>query len=455
MSYEQTLTAVKRNFEKLGIGLGYVQLDSWFYPKGPAAGWSDNGNGIFEYMAAPSLFSAGLGKFQQALGAPLITHARWIDPSSPYRATYQMSGNVVTDPRYWDMVAGYLATSGVATYEQDWLDDKAQADFNLTDEEAFLDNMAAAMSRRGLTMQYCMASPRHFLQSSKYSNLTSIRTSADRLGRDRWTDFLYASRLASALGVWPFTDNFNSTETVHMLLATLSAGPLGIGDPVGSMSAANLLHAVRQDGVIVKPDAPLVPTDASFGAMAHSVDTPQIASTFSDFSGLRTTYVFAYTQGSNTQATVRPADFGYTGRTYVYDYFAHNGQAVDASSQVAKTIAGDALYLVLAPIGPSGMAVIGDADQFVTMGKKRIASITDDGEIRVTVAFASGETARVITGYAPVPPQVQAVEGGIGPVSYAATTGIFAAPVAPGQTGSATIVIRKGREPRRPIGRGE
>jgi hypothetical protein len=101
------------------------------------------------------------------------------------------------------------------------------------------------------------------------------------------------------------------------------------------------------------------------------------------------------------------------------------------------------------------MAVIGDADQFVTMGKKRIASITDDGEIRVTVAFASGETARVITGYAPVPPQVQAVEGGIGPVSYAATTGIFAAPVAPGQTGSATIVIRKGREPRRPIGRGE
>ena len=38
-------------------------------------------------------------------------------------------------------------------------------------------------------MQYCMASPRHFMQSSKYSNLTTIRTSADRLGRDRWTRF--------------------------------------------------------------------------------------------------------------------------------------------------------------------------------------------------------------------------------------------------------------------------
>ena len=87
------------------------------------------------------------------------------------------------------------------------------------------------MARRHLTMQYCMASARHYLQSSKYSNLTTIRTSADHLQRDRWTDFLYASRLASALGAWPFTDNFNSGETSQLLLATLSAGPIGIGDP--------------------------------------------------------------------------------------------------------------------------------------------------------------------------------------------------------------------------------
>ena len=149
-----------------------------------------------------------------------------------------MSGNVVTDPAYWETVAAYLANSGVATFEQDWLADKAHTDFNLTDGDAFLDNMAASMDRRHLTMQYCMASARHFLQSSKYSNLTTIRTSGDHLQRDRWTDFLYASRLGSALGAWPFTDNFISAETSQLLLATLSAGPLGIGDPIGSINGA-------------------------------------------------------------------------------------------------------------------------------------------------------------------------------------------------------------------------
>src|SRR5262249_1671463 len=162
---------------------------------------------------------------------------------------------------YWNNVAAYLANSGVATFEQDWLADKAQTEFNLTDGEAFMNNMAAAMEGRNLTMQYCMASPRHFLQSTRYNHLTSIRPTADRLQRERWTDFLFTSRFASALGIWPFTDNFPSTETTHMLLATLSAGPVGVGDPVGQLSASNLLRSVRRDGVIVKPDVPLMPID--------------------------------------------------------------------------------------------------------------------------------------------------------------------------------------------------
>ena len=236
MTYEQTLAAVKSDFDQAGIPLGYLQLDSWFYPKGSGAEWTNNGAGIYRYEAAAPPFMSGLARFQQNLGVPLITHARWIDSSSPYHTLYKMSGNVVIDPAYWETVAGYLANSGVATFEQDWLDDKAHTDFNLTDGAAFLDNMAASMARRNLTMQYCMAAARHFLQSSKYSNLTTIRTSADHLERDRWTDFLYSSRLASALGAWPFTDNLLSTETSQLLLATLSAGPVGIGDQIGSIN---------------------------------------------------------------------------------------------------------------------------------------------------------------------------------------------------------------------------
>jgi hypothetical protein len=441
MSYEQTLAAVKADFDHAGIQLGSMQLDSWFYPKGSIAKWDNNGAGIFQYVAAAPPFMSGLARFQQSVSVPLITHARWIDASSPYHTQYKMSGNVVTDPSYWETVADYLANSGVATYEQDWLADQAHTDFNLTDGDAFLDNMAASMGRRHLTMQYCMAGARHYLQSSKYSNLTTIRTSGDRMQRDRWPDFLYASRLASALGAWPFTDNFLSTETVQLLLATLSAGPVGVGDPIGSLQASNLLRAVRTDGVIVKPDVPLTPSDASYAAMASGTDTPQVGYTWSDFDGLRTNYVFAFTHGSNTQATFKPADFGMNTPVYAYDYFAGAGGLLDPSDQIQKTISGDALYMVLAPVGASGIAILGDTDHFVTMGKKRIASITDRGVARVSLTFAPGETSRVITGYSPVAPVVTAIEGTAGTVTYSDSTHLFRVPVTVGHNATASIRI--------------
>jgi hypothetical protein len=444
MSYEQTLDAVKLDFDRAGIPLGSMQLDSWFYPKGSGRAWSNNGAGIYEYVAASPPFLSGLARFQQNLGMPLITHARWIDASSPYRTQYRMSGNVVTDPAYWETVAGYLANSGVTTFEQDWLNDKAQTDFNLTDGDAFLDNMAASMGRRHLTMQYCMASARHILQSSKYSNLTTIRTSGDHLQRERWTDFLYASRLAGALGAWPFTDNLLSRETSQLLLATLSAGPVGIGDPIGSIDAANLLRAVRRDGVIVKPDVPLTPADASYSNMAHCTDTPQIAFTWSDFGALRTNYVLAFKQGgTNPLATFSPSDFGMHGPVYVYDYFAGTGQLVDSSETIQKQISDDALYLVLAPVGPSGIAIVGDTGQFVTMGKKRVTGLTDSGAAHLTVTFADGETSRVITGYSPVAPAVLAGEGStIGQVAYDQATHLFRVPVMAENSRGATIRIQ-------------
>ncbi len=443
MTYEQTLQSVKANFDGMGIGLGYVQLDSWFYPKGAGASWSSNGQGIYEYVAADPPFTDGLGGFQGQLGVPLVTHARWIDSSSPYRQSYRMSGNVVLDPAYWDATAGYLANSGVATYEQDWLADKAQTAFNLTDGAQFLDNMAAAMARRGLTMQYCMASPRHFLQGSRYSNLTTIRTSADRLGRSRWNDFLYTSRLASALGMWPFTDNFCSSETTHLLIATLSAGPVGLGDALGSFNAANVLRAARRDGVIVKPDVPLTPIDAAYVNMAQAADTPQIDAAYSDFGALRTWYVFGYTQGGNAAVHLRPADFGASGRVYLYDYFAGTGRLVDAADAVDGAVTGDALYWIAAPVGPSGMAVLGDLDQFATMGKKRVTALSDDGRVHLTVAFAAGESARTIRGYSPVAPEVQAVEGTVAGVTWDRATRRFAVTLAPGESGTAAVEIRR------------
>ncbi|HXT37104.1 MAG TPA: hypothetical protein VN837_16135, partial [Chloroflexota bacterium] len=168
LGYAGTLLAVRRMFQRLRVPLGYLQLDSWWYPKGSTTTWQGSGllrGGIYRYVAAPALFPQGLARFQRQVGLPLIVHARWIDPSSPYRRQYRMSGNVITDPRYWQQTAAYLSQAGVITYEQDWLGSFAHAAMNLSDPAAFLDQMAAATQARGISLQYCMPLPEDLLQT--------------------------------------------------------------------------------------------------------------------------------------------------------------------------------------------------------------------------------------------------------------------------------------------------
>src|SRR5581483_6895160 len=144
--YQGTLESVAKDFAGKGVPLGYMQLDSWWYPKGSSDSWQGNGTnrgGEYTYRAAPALFPNGLAAFHQQLGLPLITHARWIDTSSPYRQQYTMSGDVITDPSFWNSTMSYLKSAGVVTYEQDWLSAQAQPNYNLNDPNAFMGNMAA------------------------------------------------------------------------------------------------------------------------------------------------------------------------------------------------------------------------------------------------------------------------------------------------------------------------
>jgi hypothetical protein len=351
-----------------------------------------------------------------------------------------MSGNVATDPQYWRDVSVYLAGAGVGGFEQDWLADKAVTAFNLTDADDFLDNMASAMGQQGIGVQYCSAATRHFLQSAKYANVTTIRASEDRFDRTRWTNFLYASRLAGALGVWPFTDVFLSSETANLVLATLSAGPVGVGDRLGAIDAANLARAVRADGVIVKPDVPIVPIDRSFWNDSGNAQAPIVAATYSDFGGIRGWYVFVYPRGDDTLARFRLSDVGLTQPAYLYDYFAGTGRVVGPGDWLDETVT-DFHYEVAVPLGRSGMALIGDTGHFATLGKKRIAAQTDDGALHVTVAFAAGETSRTLRGYAPDAPSAVANAGSVSEVRYDPATGLFAVDVMPGADGTAAIDI--------------
>jgi hypothetical protein len=84
MSYPATLRAVRDDFAAHGVPLGYIQLDSWFYPKGPSADWYSRDGGIYGYFAAAPPFAGSLAAFQKAMAIPLVTHSRWIDPDIRY-----------------------------------------------------------------------------------------------------------------------------------------------------------------------------------------------------------------------------------------------------------------------------------------------------------------------------------------------------------------------------------
>jgi hypothetical protein len=145
---------------------------------------------------------------------------------------------------------------------------------NLTDQDSFLDNMEQALDQVGIVTQYCMPLPKHYLQSTKYQNLVSTRVSNDRFNRNRWKVFLYGTRLASSLGEWPWSDVFKSSERNNLLLSTLSAGMMGVGDAIGSADKVSIQRAIRSDGVLIKADLPIVQLDRSIVDEARGTVAP-------------------------------------------------------------------------------------------------------------------------------------------------------------------------------------
>jgi hypothetical protein len=456
MGYEGTLVAVKQDFAQHGVPVSTMQLDSWWYPKGSPPAWNNGGDtvdkGQYLLQPDPTIIPDGLGGLQKKLdGIPLLVHSRWIDPTSPLRNQYVMSGNVITDPLYWKTLATYLQSNGVMTYEQDWLASLAAPNLNLTDPEAYLDNMAQAMAAAGITLQYCGQTVGQLMQAAKYNNLTTTRVSPDGFNSAHWDPFLYNSRLATSLGVFPFADNVYSSDIKSLVLETHSAGLMAIGDALGSEVPANLLQAVRGDGLIVKPDAPMVPLDSTYIADAKAELTsapppPMVAVSYSHHGAAKVAYIFGYSRAADQSAqniSFAPADLGLESAVFVYNYFAQSGILVPSNGSFADSVATTGSYYVIAPVGASGIALLGDTGKFVSAGQQRIGPIQDNGILSTSIDFAAGEVNTSIQGYSPTPPVVTVTKGSLGLVSYDPVRHIFTIVVAPAADQTANISISK------------
>ena len=460
--YAGTLLEVARYYKAHDIPLGYMQLDSWWYEKTrynvygrlgkdkkiedlPAGLWNRSG-GLLRYQADPSLFPKGLKAFRQALGVPLVTHNRWMDSTSPYHQKYRISGLSAVDPAFWHEIMAYLKNSGVAVYEQDWMNYMYRLNPEMISDlrvgSAFTDGMAYAAMDNGIDLQYCMALPRYYMQGLRYDNLTTIRPSGDRFKPERWKDFIYTSRFAYEMGIWPWCDVFKSRETGNMTVAVLSAGAVGTGDSIGTESRANILKAARTDGVLVKPDAPLVPMDGDYIRMAQHVHSPHLAYTYTRHHDLVTGYVFVYRDTTTATGlfSFRPSETGVKGTAVVYDPGRGALSVVKPGGSFRGDLSEDPYrYYVVAPLTPTGIAFLGDENKIARTGKKRVRRLSVEGDqLYVELLFAPGEKSVTLQGYC-----TSDVTSDVGRIRRGSATSLFTLEVpAPAHGNTVSVHLR-------------
>lgn len=445
LGYEGTLLAIRDQFKQLGVPLGYMQLDSWWYPKqkGYSAG-SDNG--ALVYRADPTIFPDGLASFHGRLQLPMVTHARWIAENSPYRKEYKMSGNVIIDPKFWNSTAQYLKSGGVVVYEQDWLDKNARPAMNIAEAHEYLKDMAEGMAQQDIGIQYCMPLPGYFMASTQFQNLRTVRTSDDRFKPARYDSFLYTSALAHAVGLWPWSDVFMSSELSNVVVSTLSAGPVGTGDSLGNIDAATLKRVIRMDSVILKPDIPLTPIDSMYLADASSVTSskmPMIATTQTDFGSATEEYVFSYPRMTDqTTEEVSLSELGISVPVYAWDWQLGKGVLIPADGSLHLHYDKGWDYEVLAPVSKAGVALVGDTSKIVPLARKRFAAVSNTRSVEASVEFARGEDSVVLSGYAEHLPKVSAAVGTTFDLKYDAATHVFSFTLLPGKRQIAKVHIR-------------
>ena len=171
-----------------------------------------------------------------------------------------------------------------------------------------------------------------------------------------------------------------------------------------------------------------------------------VASTYSQHEGLRDVYVFAYKRSGTAQtATFTPSVLGIGGQAYVFDYFSGNGALVEPGDSFSAEV-GAGSYYVVAPVGPSGIAFLGDAGRYVSLGKKRVSRLRDTGRVRATVVFADGDGAIMLHGYSPVAPALRTRHGQIGDVEWDPDTRRFSFALAP-DPGATRVQITIGTGP--------
>jgi hypothetical protein len=404
-----TMEAVWTHAKANDIPYRAFQLDSWWYYKSPVT------NGVTNWTAMPSEFPDGVEALHDNLKVPFIMHNRYWDSKAVYaKANGGAYDFIVEDVlsipvelQFWVDLFANTTVKGLAVYEQDWLHNEFMG-LNATLQSATLGRewmlqMSEAADITGISIQGCMPYPRHILQSVEMPAMTQIRVSDDyQPGNDQWSIGV-SSLIAHSLGLAPWKDDtWTSTEKqdcpsgthhyahdvepapiLELMVSALSTGPVGPSDLIGSENRTNILRTCTADGFVLKPSVPATALDSTFAQRAFGSGGPvgELWSAYSDNGQYRWHHVLA--ASIDQPYSVTPSELkGFRNATqylaYTYGDLTSPPRAFGKGNPVIfpandKTSPG---LVHLAPVLPSGHALLGELDKFVPVSPLRFTSFS-------------------------------------------------------------------------------
>eukprot|EP00635_Sarcinochrysidales_sp_CCMP3193_P006965 CAMPEP_0118914238 /NCGR_PEP_ID=MMETSP1166-20130328/14663_1 /TAXON_ID=1104430 /ORGANISM="Chrysoreinhardia sp, Strain CCMP3193" /LENGTH=758 /DNA_ID=CAMNT_0006853807 /DNA_START=30 /DNA_END=2306 /DNA_ORIENTATION=- len=438
-TYEEVLTSVKRSHDEAAIPFRHWQFDSWFYPKDSDVSAGGGGGAVTNWTAMPSVFPSGMAAMvsKNLGGMPMIMHNRQWSPVSDYVTQNQPPGmewlasNGAAVPRdpfaFFDWFFQRQKGWNLYMYEQDWLNkeyDLVDAlTTNLTLADDWLRGLAAGVEASGRTMQFCMPYPYDVLAAAALPAVTNARATNDYFHADGRNWAIGATALFyAALDVLPFKDGFYSSNRkqpggqnegpeLHpdreILMASLSMAMVGPMDGEGFLNASRVTRSCRGDGILLKPDRPLVLSDACFAR-----DDPATCDVFATFSkggeeekntSFQVHYLYVddpstLDDDDDTLGDLLSPEFTDVPEALLFNFYTRDFRPVASDTVLAgeDKIAAPGYeghtYLLAAPI-VQGWAFIGEIDKYVPASTFRFKAIVPSPAfLDVTLVAAPGET---------------------------------------------------------------
>lgn len=462
-----SIVAAVDDLRARGVRLGAVQLDSWFYPHVELRpfdtdDWVVPPSALVSWEPRDDVLPEGIAALADRLGdPPLVAHIRHLSATAAITGEVPVwvDGDVAVPatPEGYERWLDQCVAWGVETFEHDWMVEVFHAVRQLRSRpgraRAWQEGIDAAARERGITTQWCMATPADFAQTTTSTQVTSVRTCGDHgyiaTPGQLWAWFCTTNALARALGLMPYKDVFRTDPEVagrtgapEALLSALSTGPVGLGDRVGRCDTDLVTATCRADGVLVKPDVPIVATAASIVANPAFEPHLLVAESHTDHPAGRWAYVTALHATPSDEPVTETvdlaglADSSPTGDVICWDWRNRTATPMGAAESFEVTLAReDWAYWVLAPVLHGGIAVLGDTTRFVSAGDARIVVDTAADAVRITVK-GPGETVTV-TGWAAAEPSSPHA-----PVDFDPQTGVWRIAVSVGERGWEPVVVR-------------